>query len=908
MAVMQKVDHIVNSRKALTSKALTAPSRVARSQSSTADAAARGRKLRAGGAKFRGRLLALSVFAILALFAGACGSSDERTASTASTADITEAAEVTDTDAPASPSSAAAPEPPAPTSAEPPASTSTGPPLSAPPYSSTPIPTTTSITEYPSSASIAEFPPSAFHEQARLSLAAGFRHNCLVHGGGAVSCWGRNDNGQLGNGESGMGLYSDSPVRVVGIDDAVSVAAGWEHSCALHRSGEVSCWGDNNRGELGDGQKEATSPTPVRVVGIDDAVAVSAGDWHTCALRSGGSISCWGHNADGQLGTGEMGEGADSATPVEVVGIDNAAAVSLGGKHSCVLNQDGMVFCWGDNWFGEIGQEQYGAGADVPLPMVVNDLTDVVAIDTAADHTCAVHESGKVSCWGYNLVGQLGVSGMGFIVPTPQQIQGVDDAVDISVGSAFSCALLTDGSVSCWGSNWQGTLGIGEEAAVGALAFLSTTPQQVAGLSDVVDISSGAAHTCALTRSSGAYCWGSNFSGELGAGWRNAVMSGPVKAAGIDDAKVVSSGIEHSCAVHSSGKVSCWGSNWRGARGEAEAMTQASPAAPVEISGISGAVDVVATLGMSCALMTDADDSVLCWGSYLDNDFELTEDGSVSPLPISIGHEVDVAKFGGGTGHVCFLHVDGEVSCAGSNYEGALGEGAPPFSATRVVVDGISGAVDVAAGISHTCALIEGGEVFCWGKNLFGQLGSGDERPEPARPEPLKVVGIDDASMIAAGGENSCAVHESGGVSCWGISIMGELGLGAPVGSDHSSLPVMNSGIDDVAALSVGQSFLCALNSEGEVYCWGLNIVGQLGSSSLLADDHSQTPLKVDGIEDVVSLSAGGVHTCVVHSDGSISCWGWNKEGQLTGSAVAKTSSYGPVAVVGLGLGDMVTG
>lgn len=280
------------------------------------------------------------------------------------------------------------------------------------------------------------------------------------------------------------------------------------------------------------------------------------------------------------------------------------------------------------------------------------------------------------------------------------------------------------------------------------------------------------------------------------------------------------------------------------------------------------------------------------------------------PMGLPTGQEVDVVKLAGGTAHVCFLHADGEVSCVGSNAEGGLGRSSPPFfSYDRVVVDGISGATDIAAGFDHTCALIEGGEVFCWGRNSYGQLGSGDEGPDSARSEPRKVVGIDDASMIAAGGENTCAVHESGGFSCWGISIMGELGLDAPVGSDHSSLPVMNSGIDDVADLSVGQSFLCALNSEGEVYCWGLNFVGQLGLSSLLADDHSRTPLKVDGIDDVVSLSAGGVHTCVVHSDGSISCWGWNKEGQLgTGSTVAKASSYEPVAVVGLGLGDMVTG
>ena len=135
------------------------------------------------------------------------------------------------------------------------------------------------------------------------------RHSCLLRESGSVLCWGENENGQLGNGEFGDNLYSTIPIEVEDITDAVDIAAGWEHTCAVHATGEVSCWGDDSRGELGTGESGGvtdSSPLPVKVVDIDDAVAVTAGHWHTCVLREGGSISCWGGDYDGQLGNGEI--------------------------------------------------------------------------------------------------------------------------------------------------------------------------------------------------------------------------------------------------------------------------------------------------------------------------------------------------------------------------------------------------------------------------------------------------------------------------------------------------------------------------------------------------------------------------------------------------------------------------
>ena len=153
----------------------------------------------------------------------------------------------------------------------------------------------------------------------------------MVWNSGKVSCWGDNNKGQLGDGQFGRDLYSSVPLEISSIADAVAVATGWEHTCAVHATGEVSCWGDDTNGELGNGEIVKQVPLPVRAVGISDATAVTTGHWHTCALRSTGEVSCWGRNHDGQLGNGEMGgDDANSAVPVSVLDITDAVAVAAG--------------------------------------------------------------------------------------------------------------------------------------------------------------------------------------------------------------------------------------------------------------------------------------------------------------------------------------------------------------------------------------------------------------------------------------------------------------------------------------------------------------------------------------------------------------------------------------------------
>ena len=677
----------------------------------------------------------------------------------------------------------------------------------------------------------------------------------------------------------------------------------------------MSCWGDNNRGELGDGLMESVALEPVSVAGIDDAVGADAGNWHTCAVHRSGQVSCWGHNADGQLGTGAEEVGRASPTPERVVGISDAVAVALGSEHSCALHATGEVSCWGDNFFGELGTGASGPNARSPQPEKVVGIRDAVAIDTTNEHSCAVHETGMISCWGSNSSGQLGNNSREVGV-VPQRVIGIDDAVDVSAGASFSCAVRRGGAVYCWGNNHFGALGNGKEDPfeLDTTFWRSLSPVQVSGISDVVDISSGSWFTCALTGNGDAYCWGSNLYGELGAGIvSNAesgtvTESGPVKVAGIDDAVVVSSAADHSCIAHATGNVTCWGDYWRGDLGDSQAA-EYSEVRPVQILDLDDAIDVDVASGASCALGKSG--VVVCWGSLLVQPYLFADDGGISPMLTEPTFRTDVMKVAvGGWSHVCFLYENGDVACSESNLQGQLGnksaegftrENAREFTGEPVQVIGITDVVDVSAGSNHACALHESGEVSCWGANYLGQLGNGEEGEGSERFEPVKVRGIEDAVAIAANYDNSCVLHENGEVSCWGSNFGGQLGEHAPVSGDHSPVPVKIPDVVDAVEVAVGLESGCVLNSEGEVWCWGSNRASQLGTMSSMPDDQVGAPVKVEGVEGVSSISVGAKHVCVVHIDGSVTCWGWNGSGQLGGGAIPEdVASYEPMRVIDL--------
>lgn len=271
-----------------------------------------------------------------------------------------------------------------------------------------------------------------------------------------------------------MGFNRTTPVTVYGNLTATAIATGGYHSCALLIEGTVKCWGDNQYGQLGDGQTTLRSAIPIKVSGLSNVIAIAAGKYHACALLAGGAVKCWGDNYWGQLGVDTTT--LLSTTPVLVSGNLTASAITAGFDHTCALLIGGTVKCWGFNGKGELGNGTQTITPN-PTPVPVSGNLTATAITAGGHHTCAILVGGVVNCWGYTPYGELGVSaGTTPFSTTPVPVSGNLTVTNIAAGYAHTCALLTQGTMQCWGSNSAGQLGDGN-----VTTLANPTPVTVVG-------------------------------------------------------------------------------------------------------------------------------------------------------------------------------------------------------------------------------------------------------------------------------------------------------------------------------------------------------------------------------------------------------------------------------------------
>jgi len=332
-------------------------------------------------------------------------------------------------------------------------------------------------------------------------------------------------------------------------------------------------------------------------------------------------------------------------------------------------------------------------------------------------------------------------------------------ATTVVAGAEGSCALTRAGGVKCWGYNGEDQLGTGQQGLVA-----SSVPVDVSGLATgVAALAGGDRHTCALMSAGGVKCWGMADSGELGDGTTLRRLA-PVDVVGLSSGvKAVAASVDSSCALTTAGAVKCWGSNTSGALGDG---TTTNRSAPVDVVGLGSGVTA---LTVGCAVTTAG--AVKCWG------------GSYGLTPVDV--------FAPGSGivavtHACALTSAGGVKCWGRNDRGQVGDGTTVDRATPVDVVGLtSGVTAVSAWGGHACALLSAGGVKCWGENDFGQVGDGTTVD---RLSPVGVAGLSSGvTAISAGVFHTCAVLHDGGVKCWGVSGVGQLGDGSQVNTGLGS-------------------------------------------------------------------------------------------------------------------------
>ena len=586
---------------------------------------------------------------------------------------------------------------------------------------------------------------------------------------------------------------------------------------------------------------------------------VAFGSNHACLVNADSGVECWGSNSNGQLGPqGGLFRNSPSAVAALASGV---TAVAGGDAFSCALLAAGSVSCWGTNQQGQTGRGN--DDLSVPPGNVIG-LTTAAAITAGGAHACAVLSGANLSCWGLNATQQLGATSgddCGTVVIslacslTPIGITSLAGSVaQASAGALHTCAVTTSGGAMCWGSNSFGQLGDGTNVD-------RLTPMDVTGLtSGVVQVAAGGQHNCALTGGGGVKCWGLNQFGQLGDGSTAASLT-PVDVVGLSSGvATVFVGHDHSCALMLTGSIKCWGDNSIGQLGDG---TTVGRHAPTDVIGISGATfGAAGTIG-TCVLPVGG--SLWCWGSA-----SIVGDGTwlyrTSPTHIK-GLSSGIADVSLGAGHACALTTVGGVKCWGNNSEGQLGDGTQTARQLPVDVIGLSsGVIAVSAGAEYTCAVTTTGAVKCWGQSPRAECD-----PFPCLT-PVDVVGIGALAVdVTAGGFFTCALTTAGGVRCWDL-----------VDAPHD-IPGLTTG---VASVSAGGNHACAVTTSGDARCWGRNGAGQLGDGTM-----TDSSVPVAALSGAAVVSAGALHTCAVTTGSDVKCWGADDADQLGASSFESCTS-----------------
>ncbi len=723
-------------------------------------------------------------------------------------------------------------------------------------------------------------------------VSVGNRYTCAVLSTGNVKCWGANFNSQLGYGDT-VQRNLPGPDIALGAT-ATQVSAGTSHTCALLSTGNVKCWGNNQYGQLGYGDTANRNlPGPDIALGAT-ATQVSVGRFHTCALLSTGNVKCWGYNGYGELG---YGDDTNRNLPGPDIALGNTATQVFAGEiRTCAVLSNGSVKCWGYNGNGELG---YGdnVSRNLPGPDIALGSTATL-VSGGTNHTCALLSTGNLKCWGFNSNGQLGYGNTANRNTPGQDIALGGVATQISTGAYQTCALLSSANVKCWGGNFYGQLGYGDltgrtspasnsismpgslsasfdgmaasfVTVVNSTTITAVTPAHAAGLVNVVLTNGDGtvynlnnAYTYAVPRPiinsdiTSLTC-NPNTVMENGAVNCTIITSADQNILlGSVNVRIGISGVVVNCPLVASGPtITC-----------NNIPTSSNPGTLTSQYSASGSGSVYANGG----------DVTVILPTITPNSGNIAGGSSVTFTGAGFTSQARVVQTSAGKNHTCTVLSTGKVRCWGYNLYGQLGYGDDTDRNTAGSDLDLGGAAtQISAGERHTCALLSSGNVKCWGYNGWGQLGYGDYTDRNTPGPDVDLGGA--ATQIITSTDRTCALLSSGNVKCWGYNNYGELGYGDTASRDTPGPDVDLGGA--ATKIISGTYHTCALLSTGSVKCWGDNSYGQLGYGDTTQRTSPESDIDLGGT--ATQITVGDSHTCALLSSGNVKCWGYNGYGQL---------------------------
>jgi alpha-tubulin suppressor-like RCC1 family protein len=822
-----------------------------------------------------------------------------------------------------------------------------------------------------------------------IDISAGASTTCAITSDGTAWCWGEGSNGQLGNGASND---STTPVRVSDVSDFTSISVGspatvcgttkrgigycWgsdsngqlgndatsgdkntpneidlpedftkisisgNTACGLRASGKISCWGEGTSGQMGNGTTTATNPAPVEVSDPGPFIDVSVGWGQTiCAVKTTGSVWCWGSDSNGVLGDGDLNSSGVTRPVQTKLGnafqisgrnvramyalVDTSAVAPVGTNdfnrkftvaasetdalHACQIRADGTLWCWGVEGNGELGNGG-GATDTAANPVAVTDPGPWYQVSAGRDHTCAIKTDGTAWCWGTDANGELGNAGTTGDQVSPSPVTNADNVpwTQISAGIYSTCGIKVDGSLWCWGGDSAGQLGNGAGGS-------STQPSAVTSSLPWTMVSMGYGTACGIKSDNTLWCWGDASYGRLGNGTTSPALQSPAQV-GSDKWSYIRTSAATVCGIKTDGSLWCWGNDGVGILGNGATLT-ADQTRPYPVAEPGPWRNVAVGSWATCA--TKIDGSGWCWGK----NERMLGYGALPGADVSYPRQVvgtDWAMIdGGGASLRCGVKNDGSAWCWGNGASGTTNSNAPlkiyqPYKANFVETDAstTTSAFQPIASMAIGSTSLTDTEGTSQGLAFPGSGRSSLYQATTANQFMLETAPLGGVAQIWLNA-NSLPYYmgynaytgglEFGYGADWLSKVTApglELSSNGFVGVGTGGAPVAS--LDIRGALRVGDAGSgCSGSNSGTIkyvdslmqYCDGADWVPLAGTPG---GGGSTDPLPWD--MSLKNLSTGSSHTCGNQADGSLWCWGWTDQGQV-GNGATSPNEEAPIHI-----------